>query len=617
MEGEADSAGRTRWRRSARSVLLAWTLEWRAAPVGAPLRLVLTVLTGALPAASAWVSRSLLNELAKGADADGHRALLLAVLVAVLGGLSMVVMQAARYTTVLVIQRITEAVERELFARVARFSGLRYFEDPRFHDRLRLAEEAAQQAPQSISAFTQEVVLTVTAIAGYAGILFVVWPPIAGLLVGTAIVALITQIHQAHRYVAVSEAVAGTHRRRYFYRDLLTDPKAAKEIRLFGLAGLAHGRMVAALREATRAELAVERKGTARQSGLGLLGAAVAAIGVVVVVQGAVRGRFTVGDVTLFIAGVTGVEGAFVGIVNQAGIAVRGVRLFGHYVDILDEPDDLPSGSRPVPALSEGIEFRDVWFRYGEESPWVLRGVNLVIPAGRTVGLVGRNGAGKSTFVKLLCRLYDPERGAIHWDGVDLRDLDLGTLRARIRATFQDFVTYDLSAEENIGVGDSDRMADLDRIRHVAGLAEIDATLQGLPDGYRTLLSREYQDEAGQRGTTLSGGQWQRVAVARSLMREDRDLLILDEPSSGLDAEAEYRIERAMREHGGTGTRLLISHRLSALRDADSIVVLGAGAVTEQGTHDELMGVDGEYRRLFSVQARGYQDQRVATEVQR
>ncbi|WP_165977156.1 ABC transporter ATP-binding protein [Nonomuraea diastatica] len=260
--------------------------------------------------------------------------------------------------------------------------------------------------------------------------------------------------------------------------------------------------------------------------------------------------------------------------------------------------------------LRAGIELRDVWFRYGPGKPWVLRGVDPTIPAGHTVALVGLNGAGKSTLVTLLCRFCDPTSGSLSWDGADYRDLRADALRGRIATVFQDFMRYELTARENIALGDLPAMEDSSRLTAAAGAVRLHHTITSLPKGYDTLLTRTFLDQQDdddpETGVLLSGGQWQRVAIARTLLRNRCDLMILDEPGSGLDAEAEHEIHQRLRELRQGRTSVLISHRLSAVREADAIVVLPQGRVVEQGSHDALMAAGGHYARLFHIQAGGY-----------
>jgi ATP-binding cassette subfamily B protein len=288
--------------------------------------------------------------------------------------------------------------------------------------------------------------------------------------------------------------------------------------------------------------------------------------------------------------------------------------MFDHYVAVTTAGPDLPvtATPHPVPALRHAIELRDVWFRYAADHPWILRGVTMRIDCGSTLALVGLNGAGKSTLVKLLCRFYDPDRGAVLWDGVDLRDLDPAALRQRIGAVFQDYMDYDMTATENIAMGDLTALTDEPRIRSAAQRAGLHDKLAGLPHGYNTLLSRNFlmnsDEDDPSTGVVLSRGQWQRLALARALLRDRRDLMILDEPSSGLDPEAEHEIHTSLLRHRSGQTSLLISHRLSAVRDADQIVVLADGRITECGDHTTLLATGGEYARLFTLQAAGYQE---------
>ncbi|GAA0910197.1 hypothetical protein GCM10009558_015260 [Virgisporangium aurantiacum] len=327
-------------------------------------------------------------------------------------------------------------------------------------------------------------------------------------------------------------------------------------------------------------------------------------------------GRLSPGDVAMFVAAVAGVQGSLNWLVHQVAMIHQRLLMFQHYLHVIRAAPELGVSQTPakLPAMRRGIEFRDVWFRYTTGQEWVLRGLSLTIPHGQTIGLVGLNGAGKSTVVKLLCRFYDPTRGAILWDGVDLRDVDPAALRARIGAVFQDFMTYDLTATENIGLGDVDALEDTHAIEAAARHADVHEVVSALPKGYLTMLSRSYVAESddsdegdeGDEGVALSGGQWQRLALARAFLRGAADLLILDEPSSGLDAAAEAKLHARIRQYRAGRTSLLVSHRLGTLRDAHRVIVTDNGVVTEAGTHADLIAHRGTYAGLFEQQARGY-----------
>ncbi|WP_157246378.1 ABC transporter ATP-binding protein [Nonomuraea typhae] len=573
---------------------------------------VAAVAMGTLPVLTAWATKTVLDLLVAGAALSALVGM--AAGLAGAGLLAGVVPHAAHYLRAEMDRSVGLVAKDRLFAAVDRLVGLERFEDPHYLDRLRMAQQAGASSPAMVADGLLGIARSTIMLIGFLGSLLLLAPVMVGLVLAAGVPILIGEIAIARRRARVFYAVGPAERREIFYATLLSSAEAAKEIRLFDIGGFLRSRMLADRRAANAAQQAVDRREVSVHAGLNLLAVVVSGAGLLWAVHAAHRGTLSVGDVTIFVAAVAGVQSGLATLAGELARAHHALLLYDHYLAATTAGPDLPRpvAPRPLPALRRGIELRDVWFRYSDEHPWILRGVNLTIPYGQAVGLVGVNGCGKSTLVKLLCRFYDPTRGAITWDGVDLRQVDEAQLRSRITAVFQDYMNYAMTAAENIGLGDLPSLGDQGLIETAARRARTHEALMALPRGYETLLSRSFvmdAEEGGpESGVVLSGGQWQRLALARALLRVQRDLLILDEPSAGLDAEAEYEIHRSLSRHQAGLTRLLISHRLSALRDAQHIVVLANGRVSEEGDHAALMAAGGTYARLFGIQASGYRD---------
>ncbi|WP_444960760.1 ABC transporter ATP-binding protein [Nocardiopsis sp. M1B1] len=596
------------WRGVVSGLRPAIALVWRASRWWALGLMVIAVVAGVTPVATAWLMRTVLNDLSAGAAVA--TVLALAAALAVLGLVTAVTTALQVYAEDELGRRVGLHADDRLFRAVNRLPGIGRFEDPVFLDRLRLAADNGGQTPAQILQAALGLLGGLVTIFGFTGSLVVIHPLLAGAVLLGTLPALWAQLELSRRRAAMIWRLGPVERRELFYRDLMSSVEAAKEIRLFGLGDMLRGRMLTERRTANAEVRRMDRRDMLVQVAAGLLAALISGGGLVWVIFQSGLGTGAVGDVALYIAAVGAVQQGMAGVISLLAQAHGRLLLFTHYRAVVAVRPDLPSAQAPVGALVGRVELRDVWFRYTPDHPWVLRGVDLDIPAGTALGLVGRNGSGKSTLIKLLCRFYDPDRGSITWDGTDIREVDPTALRERIGAVFQDYMTYDMTAAENIGLGDQARFGDRAAIESAARRAGVHDVIDALPRGYDTLVARTFfQGEEDAEGVALSGGQQQRVAIARALVREKRDLLILDEPSAGLDAEAEYELHTRLREHRRGRTSLLVSHRLGALRDADRIAVLDGGRITETGTHAELLESEGVYARLFSVQAQGYREE--------
>lgn len=582
-----------------------------AAPVATMAYTGLAIVGGILPVALAWLTKRVLDGVLAGMATTALAAVGIGLLA--VSATAATVPQASQFVHADLERKVGLAAHERLFTAVSGLVGLARFEDPPFLDRLRLAQQAGTAAPvQVLDGAVGLGRATVTA-AGFLGTLLVINPVMAVLVLAAGMPTLVAELALSRHRARMHWQIGPIERWELFYAGLLASVEAAKEVRVFGLASFLRGRMLTERRRADAAKRVMDRKELLVQGGLGLTGALLSGGGLLWAVVAARNGQLSIGDVTVFIAAVAGIQGSLLTLAGNIARSHLALLMFGHFREVVTGDQDLPVAASPraLPPLRQGIELLDVWFRYSPEHPWILRGVSLRLRSGEAVALVGLNGAGKSTLVKLLCRFYDPTAGAILWDGVDLREVDPQALRERIGAAFQDHMDYDLTAAENIGLGDLERMADPQRVRDAAARAGVHDVLVSLPYGYETLLTRNHFAQADgatdpRAGVVLSGGQWQRLALARAFLRQRCDLMILDEPSAGLDAQAEHDIHTSLQRHRAGRTSLLISHRLGAIREADRIVVLHDGRVAEQGRHAELLAAGSHYARLFRLQAHGY-----------
>ncbi|MFE1963114.1 ABC transporter ATP-binding protein [Streptomyces sp. NPDC059479] len=593
-----------------RAVGLALGLAFRAAPRVLVSHLAVTLLSAGAPVVAAWLIKDVLDSLAEGAAV---REITVPVfLLAVTGAVVTITPQVTGYLRARLTRATSLLVQERLHTSVDTFTGLRRFENPEFIDQLRLAQQAGGLAPfqvvEAVAGITRSTILLI----GFIGSLAVIHPFLAVVVALSGIPVLWAEITLSRRRAQTFWAISPTERREIFYATLLSSVEAAKEIRLYGVGRFLRERMLTERRKADALRELLDRKELRIQSALQITSAVLAGVSLIWAVRAASQGAMTVGDVSMLLTAIPAVQSGIAGLAGEIGQAHHSLMMFHHYVAVIESGPDLPAPRHPLPArpLRDVIEIQDVWFRYEEQLPWVLRGASLRIEAGKATALVGINGSGKSTLIKLLCRFYDPSRGRILWDGTDLRDIPPAELRTRIAATFQDPMRYELTALENVGIGQLGALNAPQRCEEAARLAGLHEDITRLPHGYTTLLSRNFWggDDENETGVQLSGGQWQRMGLARSFLRADADLLILDEPSSGLDAAAEHEIHTRMRTRRAGRTSVLISHRLSAVKDADTIAVLEDGRITELGDHRRLLAHGGTYHRLFTLQLRGYLD---------
>jgi len=484
---------------------------------------------------------------------------------------------------------------------------LRHFEDSDVYDKMQNARREASSRPLSLVLQAFSIVQNAITLATFAALLIKLWAWSILILVAASIPAFIAEARMANESFRLNSWRAPEGRKLNYLEWILTRDNRVKEVKTFGLGELILGRYKGLFSRFFEEDRRLAIKRMAWGLGLGLLSLGAFYGCYALVASRAARAEISLGEMTLYLSVFRQGQGAFQSILSSIGSMYEDSLFMSNLFIYLN----IPTGNeapRRIPALTpphglgNAIELRGVSFRYPGKEAWALRNVNLVLRPGEKLGLVGENGAGKSTLVKLLLRLYEPSEGQILYGGVDLRDMDPVDLRTRIGAVYQDFVRYQFSAAENIGLGDVGRIDDRPRIEQAAERGGAAPVIQALPNGFDTALGGWFE-----KGQELSAGQWQKLAVSRAFMRE-AEVLILDEPTASIDAEAEHEMFERFKALAADRIAIIISHRFSTVRMSDRIAVLHNGQIEELGSHRELMERNGRYAHLFSLQARGYLD---------